>query len=375
MKRVLLAVGIVALTGFGLAWGSGAHARTFDEGLFSQMQWRPIGPLRGGRGRAVAGVPSQPNVFYIGNDDGGVWKSTDYGNSYQLCIDKDPPSSIGPLTVALADPNVIYVGTGESTIRPDQATGMGMYKSTDAGKTWQFVGLKESQDIGMIAVDPHDPNRVFAAAMGHVYGPNAERGIFRSLDGGKTWKKVLYVNEYVSGDDVEIDPANPNIVYATMWQQQQAPWENGSFAGTEGGIFKSTDGGNTWTKLTKGLPDVQQALLRIAPSEPNRLYASVASGEEGKVDLYRSDDAGASWYRMTKDPRPAARIGGGDLPQLAVDPKNADIVYSDTPVLWKSVDGGKTWTRSEEHTSELQSPVHLVCRLLLEKKKKKKKQS
>jgi photosystem II stability/assembly factor-like uncharacterized protein len=344
MKRVLLALGVVAVTGCGVFWETGAHARTYDEGLFSQMQWRPIGPLRGGRGRAVAGVPSEPNVFYIGNDDGGVWKSTDYGNSWQPIFDKEPTSSIGAIAVAISDPDVIYVGTGESTIRPDQATGMGMYKSTDAGKTWQFIGLKETQDIAMIAVDPHNPDRVFAAAMGHVYGPNPERGIFRSLDGGKTWKKVLYTNEYVSGDDVEIDPANPNIVYATMWQQQQAPWENGSFAGTEGGIFKSTDGGSTWTKLTKGLPDVQQALVAIAPSQPNRLYASVASGEEGEVDLYRSDDAGASWHKMTKDPRPAARIGGGDLPPLAIDPKNPDIVYSNTPVLWKSVDGGKTWT-------------------------------
>ncbi|MES2402965.1 MAG: glycoside hydrolase, partial [Pseudomonadota bacterium] len=194
MKGVLFAAGIVALAGF--AWGTRAQARTFDAGLFSQMQWRPIGPLRGGRGRAVAGVPSQPNVFYIGNDDGGVWKSTDYGNSWHPIFDKQPTSSIGAIAVADSDPNVVYVGTGESTIRPDQATGMGMYKSTDAGKTWQFIGLRETQDIAMIAVDPHDPNRVFAAAMGHVYGPNPERGIFRSLDGGKSWKKVLYVNDY-----------------------------------------------------------------------------------------------------------------------------------------------------------------------------------
>ncbi|HEX5954066.1 MAG TPA: hypothetical protein VFY94_12915, partial [Rhodanobacteraceae bacterium] len=269
MKRYLLVLGIVAVSACGVFWETGAQARTYDEGLFSQMQWRPIGPLRAGRGRAVAGVSSQPNVFYIGNDDGGVWKSADYGNSWHPIFDDEPTSSIGAIAVSVSDPNVIYVGTGESTIRPDQATGMGMYKSTDAGKTWNFIGLKETQDIAMIAVDPKNPDRVFVAAMGHVYGPNAERGIFRSLDGGKTWKKVLYTNEYVSGDDVEIDPANPDIVYATMWQQQQAPWENGAFAGTEGGIYKSTDGGNTWSKLTQGLPDVQQALVAIAPSQPD----------------------------------------------------------------------------------------------------------
>ena len=202
MKRYLLAFGIVAVSTCGLLWTTGAHARTYEQGLYSQMQWRPIGPLRGGRGRAVAGVPSQPNVFYIGNDDGGVWKTTDYGNSWHPIFDDEPTSSIGAIAVSVSNPDVIYVGTGESTIRPDQATGMGMYKSTDAGKTWQFIGLKDTQDIAMIAVDPHDPNRVFVAALGHIYGPNPERGIFRSLDGGKTWKKVLYVNDCVSGDDV-----------------------------------------------------------------------------------------------------------------------------------------------------------------------------
>ncbi len=219
---------IVALTAVG---GIGARAQTYGPRLYSQMTWRPIGPMRGGRGRAVAGVPSQPNVFYIGNDDGGVWKSTDYGNSWQPIFDREPTSSIGAIAVSASDPNVIYVGTGEGNIRPDQSTGMGMYKSIDAGRTWSFIGLRATQDIAMIAVDPHDSNRVFVAALGHLYEHNNERGIFRSLDGGKIWKRVLYVNEYTSGDDVEMDPANPNILYATLWQQQQTPWENGQFGG------------------------------------------------------------------------------------------------------------------------------------------------
>lgn len=349
MKRYLFLLGMGTLAGVMLGAGVQAQAPTtvYNSALFSQMRWRPIGPWRGGRARAVSGVPSEPNVFYFGNDNGGVWKSTDYGNSWKPIFDQEPTGSIGALAVSVSDPNVIYVGTGEGNIRPDQATGMGMYKSTDAGKTWNFIGLKGTQNISQLAVDPHNPNRVFVAALGHIYAPNPERGIFRSLDGGQTWKKVLYKNEYTSGDDVEIDPANTNIVYATLWQQQQAPWENGSFGGTSGGIFKSTDGGTTWTKLTKGLPDVQQAQLRIAPSNPNILYASVSSGPgapNGKVGIYRSNDAGASWYKTTDDPRPATRIGGGDLPVLAIDPKNPDIVYSDTPVLWKSTDGGKTWT-------------------------------
>jgi photosystem II stability/assembly factor-like uncharacterized protein len=338
---------IVALTALGtIGLAADARARTYGPELYSQLSWRPVGPLRGGRGRAVAGVPSQPNVFYIGNDDGGVWKSIDYGNSWQPIFDQEPTSSIGAIAVSVSDPNVIYVGTGEGNIRPDQSTGMGMYKSTDAGRTWSFIGLRDTQDIAMIAVDPHDSNRVFVAALGHLYEHNGDRGIFRSLDGGKTWKRVLYVNEYTSGDDIEMDPANPSILYATLWQQQQAPWENGQFGGTDGGIFKSTDGGDTWHKLTKGLPAVEQALLRIAPSDPSVLYASVSSGPgapRGTVSLYRSNDAGASWHTITNDSRPADRIGGGDLPLLAIDPGNPDIVYSDTPVLWKSTDGGKTW--------------------------------
>ena len=182
------------------------------------FRWRQIGPTRAGRARAIAGVPSQPNVFYAGFDNGGVWRSTDYGSNWEPIFDGAGTGSIGAIAVAPSDPNVIYVGTGAGIIRPDLATGDGVYKSTDGGKTWTHLGLRDSQMIAMIDVDPYNPNRLFVAALGHPYGPNAERGIFRSTDGGQSFQKVLYKDEYTSGNDVRIDPSDPNTVYATLWQ-------------------------------------------------------------------------------------------------------------------------------------------------------------
>jgi photosystem II stability/assembly factor-like uncharacterized protein len=335
---------------------------------YAEMHWRTIGPTRGGRARALDGVPSQPNVFYAGFDNGGVWRSTDYGSNWVPLFDDQPTGSIGAIAVAPSDPNVIYVGTGAGIIRPDLAVGDGMYKSTDAGKTWTHLGLRDTQMIAHIAVDPHDPNRLFVAALGHPYGPNEERGIFRSTDGGKTFQKVLYKNEYVSGNDVRIDPSNPNIVYAGLWQQQQSYIEGKEFGGTEGGIFKSTDGGSTWKELTNGLPaGVIEANLSIAPSNPNIVYAMVAGtagkvptakeGTTGTVQFYKSSDGGANWNLAARDPanpaaspnavldpRPATRIGGGDLPTLAVDGKDPNVVYAASTVFWRTEDGGVTWS-------------------------------
>src|SRR5689334_20881281 len=189
-----------------------------QELSFRDMRWRDIGPTRAGRARAAAGVPSQPNVFYAGFDNGGVWRSTDYGSNWQPIFDSAPVGSVGAIAVAPSDPNIIYVGTGAGIIRPDLATGDGIYKSTDGGKTWTHLGLGDTQMIAMIDVDPTNPNRLFVAALGHPYGPNAERGIFRSTDGGRTFQKVLYKDEYTSGNDVHIEPGEPNTVYATMWQ-------------------------------------------------------------------------------------------------------------------------------------------------------------
>ena len=204
-------------------------AQTLDSRLYSEMHWRSIGPPRAGRARALSGVASQPNVFYAGFDNGGVWRSTDYGSTWTPLFDREPTGSIGAIAVAPSDPNIIYVGSGAGIIRPDLATGDGVYRSTDAGKTWTHLGLRDSQMIAQIDVDPHNPTRLFVAALGHPYGPNRERGIYRSTDGGATFEQVLYKDEYTSGNDVHIDPHNPNIVYAALWQQQQGFYENGSF--------------------------------------------------------------------------------------------------------------------------------------------------
>ncbi|HEX4595647.1 MAG TPA: glycoside hydrolase [Bryobacteraceae bacterium] len=308
------------------------------------MKWRTVGPYRGGRTRASAGVPNQPNVFYIGAVNGGVWKTNDYGRTWKPIFDDQPTGSIGAIAVAPSNPDVIYVGSGEGLQRPDLSVGDGIYKSNDAGKTWIHLGLRDGQQIPQIAVDPRNPNRLFVAVLGHPYGPNPERGIFRSTDGGQTFQKVLYKDENTGGSDVAIDPSNPDQVYAALWEARQGPWENGAWSGPNGGMFKSTDGGNTWRPLTNGLPQegVTQANIAIAPSRPSRIYSAVATGRT--TGIYRSDDAGESWSRITTDTRPAARIGGGDLPVLAVDPKNPEIVYSASVVTWKSTDGGKTWT-------------------------------
>ena len=307
------------------------------------MRWRNVGPFRGGRTRAVCGVASQPNVFYAAAVNGGVWKSTDYGRTWNAIFDREPTGSIGAIAVAPSDPNIVYVGSGEGLYRPDLSVGDGIYKSTDAGATWTHLGLRDGQQISTMAVDPRDPNRLFVAVAGHPYGPNPERGIYRSTDGGQTFQKVLSKDENIGGNDVEIDPFDPNIVYATLWEAREGPWENGEFSGTNAGIFKSTDGGKSWRQLAGGLPSsIIQAYVAIARSDPKQLFAVVAI--KGGVEFYRSADAGATWSTVTSDPRPRMRIGGGDLPIAAIDPKNPAVVYVTSTVTWKSGDGGKTWT-------------------------------
>jgi photosystem II stability/assembly factor-like uncharacterized protein len=320
-----------------------ASAATYDPKLFQELRWRSVGPHRGGRTKSAAGVARQPNVFYIGVCNGGVWKSTDYGRTWSPIFDDQPTGSIGALAVAPSNPDIIYVGSGEGLQRPDLSTGDGVYKSTDAGKTWTHLGLRDGQQIPQIAVDPRNPDKLFVAVLGHPYGPNADRGLYRSTDGGQSFQKVIGKDENVGASDVAIDPSNPDIVYAALWEARQGPWENSAWTGSGGAILKSTDGGSTWKPAMQGIPDgFIQANLAIAPGNPKRLYASVAAG--GGIAIYRSDDAGDHWARATDDQRPAGRIGGGDLSVPIVDPKNPDIVYVTSTVAWKSIDGGKTWT-------------------------------
>ncbi len=320
---------------------------------FREMRWRDIGPTRAGRARAVAGVASQPNTFYAGFDNGGVWRSTDYGANWVPLFDSEGTGSIGAIGVAPSNPNIIYVGTGAGIIRPDLAIGDGLYKSTDAGKTWVHLGLRDTQMIAAIAVDPGNPDRLFVAALGHPYGPNAERGVFRSTDGGRTFQKVLYKDEYTSANEVLMDPKNPNTLYAMLWSQQQSFIEGQGFADTGMGIFKSVDGGTTWNQLSEGLPSILQANVAIAPSDPNILYAMVAPGQ-GAIGFYKSTDGGAHWFQairgpgapagLAQDMRALSRIGGGDLPTVTIDPKDPNVVYSASTVMWRTMDGGLTWS-------------------------------
>ncbi len=322
-----------------------AWAQPFDPGLYAEMRWRMIGPHRGGRTVAATGVVGQPNLFYVAASNGGVWKTTDAGRTWTPIFDDQPTGSVGALAVAPSDPNVLYVGSGEGLQRPDLSTGDGVYKSTDAGKTWQHLGLRDGQQIGAILVDPRDPNRVFVAVLGHPYGPNAERGVFRSTDGGKTWDKVLYKDENTGAIALAFDPSNPQTLYADLWAGRQGPWENGAWNGPNSGLFKSTDGGTTWRQLTKGLPTAKEGGLArigfcVAPSDPNRLYAMVSARQKGGV--YRSEDAGESWELVNTEGRVWGR--GDDFAEVKADPKNKDVIYVANTSTYRSTDAGKTFT-------------------------------
>ena len=289
LKKKIWFAGTLMLVLAGMASG-----QNMDTSLYNMMQWRMIGPHRGGRTVGAAGVPQQPNVFYIGVNNGGVWKTTDYGRTWLPIFDDQPTGSIGDIAVSPSHPDVIYVGSGEGLQRPDLSVGDGIYRSSDGGKTWAHMGLRDAQQIGGLALDAHNENRLFVAALGHPYGPNTERGVYRTLDGGKTWTRVLYKDENTGAIQVAIDPQHPDIIYADLWAGRQGPWENGAWNGPGSGLFKSTDGGETWKQLTAGLPSVSEGLGRIgfciAPSDPSRLYATVDAGT--KSGVYRSDDGG-----------------------------------------------------------------------------------
>jgi len=325
-----------------------AGAQQYDPppGRFADLRWRLIGPFRGGRTVAAVGVPGRPDVFYIGVNNGGVWKSDDYGRTWTPIFDGQPTGSIGAIAVAPSDPRTIYVGSGEGLQRPDLSVGDGVYKSSDAGATWRHLGLSDGQQIAAITVDPHDPNRVFAAVLGHPYGPNEQRGVFRSTDGGETWQRVLYRDENTGAVDVGFDPANPQTVFAVLWAARQAPWEIGSSwtLSANNGLYKSADGGTTWRQITAGLPTAEDGLGRIglgvSASVAGRMYAVLGAKRGG--GLYRSDDGGEHWRLVNADERLWGR--DGDFNEVKVEPTNPDVVFVANVVTWKSIDAGQTFT-------------------------------
>ncbi|MGI8400467.1 MAG: WD40/YVTN/BNR-like repeat-containing protein [Gemmatimonadaceae bacterium] len=354
------------------ALAHGILGAPFPADLYSGLRWRMLGPFRGGRVAAATGVPGRLNEFYFGAVNGGVWKTIDGGRVWNPIFDSQSTSSIGAIAVVPSQPDTIYVGSGESTLRDSVGFGNGVYKSTNAGRTWAHLGLDETHHIGKIAIDPKNPNNVFVAAIGKLYAANAERGIFRSRDGGSSWQKVLG-DENVGAVEVVIDPSNSNVVYAGLWNTRRPPWFTyAPTNGPGGGIFKSTDGGSTWTQLTNGLPKqgIGRTGIAIAPSNPARLYAVVdclvpdppaqveprlgtpapqpspagaapSSPPPGQGGFFRSDDAGATWTRVSNDPALWGR--GWYFEKLAVDPQNADIVYVPNVAVNRTTDGGKTW--------------------------------
>lgn len=316
-------------------------ASPLDPGLYSGLRWRSIGPFRSGRVNGVTGVPGQPSVFYMGSVGGGVWKTTNAGRTWFPIFDSQPIASIGAVAVAPSKTDVVYVGSGEADMRAQISYGNGMYKSTDAGKTWTHIGLEGTRQIGKILVDPKDPNLVYVAALGHVYGANPDRGVFRSRDGGATWQKVLFKSDDVGAIDLAFDPANSRTIYASLWNTRRPPWSvYPPSYGPGSGLYKSVDGGSTWKQLTNGIPTegLGRIGIAVAPTNPRRVYAIVDAKEGG---LYRSDDAGATFKKSSDDARIWGR--GWYFGKIAVDPKNADLLYVSNTGVYRSRDGGKTF--------------------------------
>jgi photosystem II stability/assembly factor-like uncharacterized protein len=314
-----------------------------DASVTGGLRWRIIGPFRGGRSNAVCGVEGQPNLYYFGSVGGGVWKSTNGGNSWEPIFDGQPIASIGALAVAPSNPNIIYVGSGEADFRADLTYGNGIYRSTDGGQSWTVIGLRDSRHIARIIVDPRNPDVVLVAALGEAYGPNPERGVFRTADGGATWQKVLYKDENIGAIDLAADPDNPQTIFAAMVHDQRPPWSTYAPTTTSGAIYQSTDGGSTWKQITGGgLPggDWGRVGLGIARgTHGQRVYALIDTREGG---LFRSDDAGKSWTLVGTDPRIRGRLWY--FGEVVVDPKDPDTVYLPNVSIYRSTDAGKTFT-------------------------------
>lgn len=334
---------LVALAGWSRILGSPDSTKSLDPRLFQELRWRLIGPFRGGRALAVTGVRGRPEVFYFGAVGGGVWKTNDAGRTWKPIFDAQPIASIGAIAVAPSDSNVIYAGSGEADMRSSISYGNGMYKSADGGKTWTPIGLSDSRQIGRILVDPRDPNKVFVAALGHAYGPNQERGVYRSKDGGKNWQRVLFRDEDTGAIDLAFEPGNPKTIYAALWQTRRPPWS--IYAASNGpgsGLYRSNDGGDHWEQVTgHGLPaeGLGRMGIAFAASNSRRIYLIVDAKEGG---LYRSDDSGQNWKIVSKDRRIWQR--GWYFGEVSVDPKDPDMVYVPNTSIYQSHDGGKTFT-------------------------------
>ena len=309
------------------------------EDAFGRLEWRSIGPANmGGRIADVEGVPGDPNVVYVASASGGLWKTTNAGVTWKPIFDRQGTISIGDIALTPGNPDVVWVGTGESNVRNSVSFGDGVYKSTDGGRTWQHMGLKDSEHISAIVINPQNPDVVYVGALGHAFAPNEERGVFMTTDGGKTWTKTLYIDNQHGVSDLEIDPSNPNILYAGMWSFERKPWTFHS-GSEKGGVYKSIDGGRTWNKLTNGLPKLMGRIgVRVAPSNPNVVYV-IVEAKEGT--LYRSDDRGETFRLVSKNTDIVSR--GFYYTRVRVDPTNENHIYAVASTLFTSVDGGKTF--------------------------------
>lgn len=344
MKRFLAAL-LAVLFGAAFAIAPVRAADTPSQHLMSKLQWRSIGPFIGGRVVAVAGVPDQPSTFYMGSVQGGVWRSTNYGTSWENLTDGKLSKlavGIGALAVAPSNAKIIYAGTGESDIRGNYANGDGVYKTTDAGKTWHYAGLRETTQTSSLVVDPRDPNVVYATSMGAVFKPNAERGVFKTTDGGATWKKILFVDNNTGANVVVMDPKNPSVLYASMWEAQRTPWHLTS-GGPGSGLYKTLDGGAHWTKISSNPGFARGPLgkmgVSVSASNPRVVYAIVQAHEGG---VFRSNDAGATWTRVNSEMK--LRQRAFYYMAIYVDPTNSNVAYApEVDSVYKTVDGGKTW--------------------------------
>src|SRR5215471_18037131 len=344
-RRAIEIVASLALLLFAGVFASEVgSAQDIPPSLYSEMKWRMIGPFRAGKVNAVAGVLGNPAIYYMGADGGGVWKTTDGGVTWKPIFDEESAPSIGALAVSPSNLNTIYVGTGLNTIHGDETYGNGVYKSTNGGETWQHLGLQDTQHIARILVDPRNPDLMLVAALGHPYGPNEERGVFRSTDGGKSWKKVLFKDNTTGAVDLCFEPGNPRIVYATLWHVISKPDVRRQPSEPGSGLYKSKDGGVTWAQITgNGLPrdNWGRAGVAVAPGTHGQRAYLIIAAEGKKGGLFRSDDGGATWRKITEDPRIETSWYMGEI---FVDTKNPDVVYVPLQNLYRSSDGGKTFT-------------------------------